>query len=100
VDVSEMLEDMQRRGVIDVRQPLLLLLPRPEEEKGPALLRRLQKTKRRHKEGLFPTSRIGDTVNTQAVGKWLSTLDLKSGYWQVDLHPDDKENTAFSALDG
>ena len=26
---------------------------------------------------------------------YFSTLDLASGYWKVELHPKDKENTAF-----
>jgi hypothetical protein len=39
-------------------------------------------------------------LDTLAGAKWFSTLDLKSGYWQVDLHPDDKEKTAFSTGQG
>jgi hypothetical protein len=34
-------------------------------------------------------------MDTLAGAKWFSTLDLKSGYWKADLHPDDKETTAF-----
>jgi hypothetical protein len=38
---------------------------------------------------------IDDTLDTLSRAKWFSTLDLKSGYWQVDVHPDDKKKTAF-----
>jgi hypothetical protein len=38
----------------------------------------------------FPLPRIYDTLDTLAGAKWFSTLDLKSGYWQMALHPDDK----------
>ena len=39
--------------------------------------------------------RIDDTLGKV---KWLSTLDLASDYWQVEVHvnPDDKSKTAFS----
>ena len=40
------------------------------------------------KKDSYPLPRIDDT---------LEALDLKSGYWQVELHPDDKEKTAFTA---
>jgi hypothetical protein len=46
----------------------------------------------------FPLPRIDDTLDTLAGAKWFSTLDLKRGYWQVDLLLDDKENTAFPLL--
>jgi hypothetical protein len=44
----------------------------------------------------FPLPRIDNTLDTLATAKCLSTLKLKSRYWQVVLHPDDKENMAIS----
>jgi hypothetical protein len=81
---------MQRCWVTKVRQPLVIPHHSCPEERGPALLRRLQKTIRCLKEGQFPTApaRIGGTLDTLAGAKWFTTLDLKSSYWQVDLHPD------------
>jgi hypothetical protein len=43
----------------------------------------------------FPLSQIDETLDMLAGAKWFSTLDLKSGYWQVNLLLDDKEKTAF-----
>ena len=44
--------------------------------------------------------RVGDTLDTLSGEQWFSTLDLKSGYWQVGLHQEDKEKTAFSTPSG
>jgi len=35
-------------------------------------------------------------LNRLAGNSWFSSLDLKSGYWQVRICPEDKEKTAFS----
>ncbi|GFV97088.1 hypothetical protein TNCV_3526741 [Trichonephila clavipes] len=52
------------------------------------------------KKDSCPLPRIDDTLDTLASNTWFSTLDLKSGYWQVELHPDDKKKTAFTTGQG
>ena len=39
--------------------------------------------------------RVDDTLHLLAGAKYLSTLDLKSGYWQVELKETDKAKAAF-----
>ncbi|GFU21651.1 hypothetical protein TNCV_2423381 [Trichonephila clavipes] len=48
----------------------------------------------------YPLPRIDDTLDTLAGNTWFSALDLKSGYCQVELHPDDKKKTAFTTGQG
>lgn len=43
----------------------------------------------------FPLPRIEDLFDHLSGNVWFSTLDLKSGYWQVKIRPEDKEKTAF-----
>ena len=32
--------------------------------------------------------------------KWFTTLDLASGYWQVEMYPKDQDKTAFITKQG
>jgi hypothetical protein len=48
----------------------------------------------------WPLPRIEDIFDRLGDSKVFSTLDLKSGYWQMGLTDESKEKTAFSTPDG
>jgi len=50
-------------------------------------------------EDCFMLLQNDDTLDTLIGVKWFSTFDLKNGYWQVLLQPDDKENMVISIGD-
>ncbi|XP_060564385.1 uncharacterized protein LOC132723637 [Ruditapes philippinarum] len=43
-----------------------------------------------------PLPRIDDTLDALSGSAWFSTLDCKSGFWQVGMSEKDKHKTAFS----
>jgi len=47
-----------------------------------------------HKDA-YPIPRIDDTLDTLAGSKCFSTLDLKSGYWQVEVDPQHREKNSI-----
>ena len=52
------------------------------------------------KADTFPLPRMDDILDQLGDCKFFSTLDLKSGYWQIRVHPDSQEKTAFITPQG
>ena len=48
----------------------------------------------------YPLPRVDDSLDTLACCKWFTTLDLLSGYWQVEVAEKDREKTAFITQEG
>ena len=48
----------------------------------------------------YPLPRVDDILDTLGGSKWFSTLDLKSGYWQVEVDSSSREKTAFTTSEG
>ena len=48
----------------------------------------------------FPLPNIDDILAALTGAQWFTTLDLASGYWQVEVEPNDREKTAFALPTG
>ena len=47
------------------------------------------------KREIYPMPRVDDTLDALNGVKYMSTLDLASGYWSVPIREEDKQKTAF-----
>lgn len=48
----------------------------------------------------YPLPRVDDLLDHVGDARIFTSLDLASGYWQVPVHPEDREKTAFVTPDG
>ncbi|UYV74060.1 K02A2.6-like [Cordylochernes scorpioides] len=101
-EVTGLLRKMKRDGIIDESNgpwssPVVLVTKKDGTTRFCVDYRRQNDIT---KKDSYPLPRIDDTLTTLAGSSWFSTLDLKSGYWQVGMHPEDKEKTAFSTDSG
>ena len=48
----------------------------------------------------YPLPRVDDCLDALAGAKWFNCMNLNSGFWQIEMEPDDKEKTAFTTSYG
>ena len=100
--VRKMLDDMLQQGVIEPASgpwssPIVLV---PKKDGTPRFCVDYRRVNSLTRKDAHPLPRIDDTLDALSGAKWFSTLDLASGYWQVEVEPSDREKTAFATSFG
>ena len=101
-EVAKQLNKMQRDGVIQPSQspwasPVVLVQKKDGSHRFCVDYRGLNSVT---KPDTFPLPRIDDLLDQLGESKYFSTLDLASGFWQIRVHPNSQEKTAFVTPQG
>jgi len=101
-EVEKILEEMKQQGVIEEScspwiSPAVLVKKKDGTIRFCVDFRKLNAVTEKDS---YPLPRIDDLLDRLSGNSWFTTLDLKSGYWQIKLRSQDKEKTAFSIGNG
>ena len=95
----KIIEDMRKQGVIEESMKSISLWMSPTvlvRKKDGTMRFRIDKLNDVITKDFYLLPKIDDIFDQLSNNSWYSTLDLKSGYWQIKIWPEDKEKTAFS----
>ena len=95
--MRDLLDPMLRDGIIkptisDITSPVVLVKKKDGSFRFCVDFRRFNQ---RLVQDQYPLPLINDIHSSLGGSKFFTTVDLKSGYWQIPLHEADKHKTAF-----
>ena len=101
-NVKKLLNEMLEAGVVEEStspwaSPIVLVKKKDGSVRFCVDYRKVNKITHRD---AYPLPRIDSTLDTLSGAQWFSTLDLLSGYWQVEVDETDREKTAFCTTEG
>ncbi|KAG1930770.1 thy-1 membrane glycoprotein [Pimephales promelas] len=101
-EVVEQIKQMQENGIIRPScspwaAPVVLVKKKDGSLRFCVDYRKLNDVTRKD---AYPLPRIDDALDSLTNACWFSTLDLVSGYWQVEVDPQDRPKTAFITRQG
>lgn len=100
--LHEQIQEMLRAGVIEPSTspysspPVLVMRP----DKKPRFCVDYRELNEITEDEATALPKISDALKGLAAATIFTVLDLKSGYWQIPLAPEDAEKTAFTTPDG
>ena len=101
-EINRQVDDMLQKGIIRESvspwgSPVVLVKKKNDSFRFCVDLRKVNAVTRKDS---FPMPLVSDTLDALNGTKYFSTLDLKSGYWQIEMHPGSREKTAFVIHNG
>ena len=100
--IEQLVDEMQGRGIIQPStspwaSPVVLVPKKDGSLRFCVDYRRLNSIT---KKDVYPLPRIEDIFDTLGGAKFFTSLDLASGYWQVELDEDARTKSAFATYQG
>ena len=100
--MAEMIAGMRQQGVVQPScspwsSPVVLV---PKKDGSLRFCIDYRRLNAATKKDVYPLPRVDDILDALGEARYFSSLDLASGYWQVELDKDAREKSAFTTYNG